>query len=196
MTKRAVVSYIFGDDWRQVADTTWPAMSSYAKQHGVEFFGVVEKRSHLRRPASWMKLAIIADSLASHDEVLWIDPDVIIVDPSVSLFDECQKHGLHHGMCLLSDANGTQHYNAGVWMCRRGVLKALVMAAMEDDLIYHDWWEQAAVARHFDEFPPFTIDESWNHWAGGSPDVRPRFRHACQEKTPQAKVAAIREWMK
>jgi hypothetical protein len=142
-----------------------------------------------------MKLSYIAEMLASHDEVLWLDADVLIEDESESVFDEFSSDERLHAMCLLEDNESERHFNCGVWICRRGVIPMIVLAAMEDDLIDHKWWEQAAVARHLIEFPPFVLSERWNHWSGSPASIKPRFRHACLQRTAGEKAAEIEKWI-
>jgi hypothetical protein len=77
-----------------------------------------------------------------------------------------------------------------VFLVRRGFLPVLVNAAMQDDLVHHKWWEQAAINR-LASFRIFQLPEEWNAWRGTSPDVHPRFRHACG----MGDVASRRAWL-
>ena len=73
-----IVSLAFGEPHQHMARTTWPLIADYAARFGCDW------RPHLRpiypceRPAPWHKLIAIADALADHDEVLWLDSDVLV----------------------------------------------------------------------------------------------------------------------
>jgi hypothetical protein len=191
---KAIISFAHGDQWSAVSEKTWPRMESYAAKHGATFRCGDMARSNAR-PKAWMKLAYIAEMLVSHDEVLWLDADVLIADDSASIFDEFPVGENHHAMCLLEDLESKKHFNSGVWICRRGAIPMIVLAAMEDDVIHHKWWEQAAVERHLGEFPPFSLGECWNRWLGSPDSVTPRFLHACFQRTAGEKAAQIETWI-
>jgi hypothetical protein len=183
---RAIVSGFSGSTYKNLADITWPAMVQYARTIGVEFHGV--ELSSGKRPPSWGKLAAVAGALAKHDEVLWIDVDVDVSRATRNIFNDFRP-GFQAAACWLTDERGRGHYNCGIFLARRDFLETIVMAAMQDDCIHDDWWEQAAINRLASEQTVHRLGEEWNSWRGTSKEVVPQFRHACGIETPELRVA-------
>ncbi len=190
MTRRAVLSGHVGDRWSEIAAITYPRMARYASSVGATFLPYVGERVPSGRHPAWMKLVYVADALIEHDEVLWLDADVLVVDSDAgSVFDEVPDWA-HHAMCLHPDPI---HPNTGVWVVRRPMLPAIVQAAMQDDCIEHKWWEQAAIIKvmQSERIPTAVLGDEWNAWSGSPSDLKPKFRHACGMPD---QLAAIREW--
>lgn len=179
---RAIVSGVSGEAYRAVSGVTWPAMRRYADQCGAEFVGVELRQ--IPRPVSWAKLPAIAAALSRCDEVLWLDADVCVRAASRNVFNEFDE-GRSVAACWLSDENGLGHFNAGVLLARKPFIEAIVLAAMQDDCVHHNWWEQAAINRlaKCGRIDIQRIGEEWNSWRGTRPDIVPQFRHACGFQT-------------
>lgn len=183
--KRAITSYASGPEYLRIAATTWPRMAVYADTHGASWLPCLDVPLH--RPASWVKLICIAKALADHDEVLWLDVDVVVREFGESIFDEVPSQ--YYQAFVVHNFMGGRVPNAGIWLCRRAMLPYLVEAAMQDDLVNHRWWEQAALHRllgmeddgnscHLTKpthlaFKSKVLSESWNH-VGCSPEGIPR----------------------
>lgn len=185
---RAIVSGVSGEAYKSLAGVTWPAMRRYADRFGAEFVG--EELKQIPRPVSWAKLPAIAAALSRYDEVLWLDADVCVRLASRNIFEEFSgNHSV--AACWLSDENGRGHFNAGVLLSRRPFLEAIVLAAMQDDCVYHNWWEQAAINRlaSSGRIDIQRIGEEWNSWRGTRPEIVPQFRHACGFQTMADRVA-------
>jgi hypothetical protein len=137
-----------------------------------------------------MKLVYIADALTTHDEVLWIDADVLVSQTCRESIFDCVPSDAVQAMAQIGDP---PHHNTGVWVIRREMLPALMLAAMSDQYIRHQWWEQAAIheVTGQQQIPTHTLDENWNHWSGSPDSVKPKFRHACG--VPD-RLRVIREW--
>jgi hypothetical protein len=182
------------DEWRRIASLTWPGIERYAASIGAEFRGHVCHRG-FARPESWRKLVHICDALSDSDEVLWIDSDVVVAESCTdNIFSQIPPEAFH-AMAFLS--GNPPHFNAGVWALRRRILPSLMLAAMQDDLVHHSWWEQAAMHRVMESMPASsiaTLDESWNHWTGSSGEITPRFRHACGLRGEE-RIQKITEWL-
>jgi hypothetical protein len=181
------------DEWRQIADLTWPTQADYANRIGVSFLPL-DMPPHPTRAASWMKLACIADAFVESDEVLWLDADVAVVDGSESLFDVVPD-GFEMALASLKEADGDRHYNCGVWLLRRASLPLLASVAMDDSCIGHKWWEQAAANKLANEKNTWTLGEEWNHWTGSPGEIAPRFRHACGIRGPR-RIEVIKGWVR
>lgn len=181
-------------------------MDSFARRHGHGFLPI-QFRGPFGRPPAWLKLTAIARAFESTDEVLWIDADVLIVDQSQDIevpqnyWQAMVEHHFEEGRVP----------NTGVWLLRRPTIGALMSAAMNDRLVSHRWWEQAAVIeqmgysvnssycareRESDLFDnTMFLPEEWNAWAGSEPSIRPRFRHACGLHDPVERLSVIKGWM-
>jgi hypothetical protein len=189
--KRMIVSGYVGDEWKEVVDATWPSVESYAIRWGCVFHGCEMPRT--KRHPPWSKLICIADAFSSADEVLWVDGDVMVADGSESIFERVPPSA-DHAACFLTDRNGEEHYNTGVWLLRKSMMPHLVSAAMDDDCVHHPWWEQMAInnivrAGLVETHP---LGEEWNFWEGSPPDIHPRFRHSCGIRDRAARLSFLK----
>lgn len=204
--KRVVITGHEGAEFEQLAAVTSPLMDAYARRHGAAFVEY-QLPAIIKRPSSWKKLIAIAVGFQEHDEVLWLDADVVIVDPTENVFDGVADDA-DHAMVRHQTSEGDVP-NAGVWLLRRPMLPIIVAAAMMDDAVHHRWWEQAAIlslmgfsdstgrCRHVNSTHLYEkthwIDESWNTWVGSPATVSPKFRHACGIGGDR-RLALIKEW--
>lgn len=191
---RVIVSAHTGGPWEDISRITWPAMKSYAERHGCKFLGLVLQPSC--RPASWQKLRCIAEAFVTSEEVLWLDADVAVADESISVFDVVAKDS-HHAASVLKDVEGTVHHNMGVWLLRRQMLPYIVEAAMDDECVWHPWWEQAALNKQIAAgLPTHSLGEEWNHWKGSPASITPRFRHACGIRDQHERLSFLKDSLK
>jgi len=164
-------------------------MAAYADMHGAAWLPSLDVP--VDRPCSWKKLVSIARALVDYDEVLWLDVDVVIRDFDENIFEEVPEQ--YYQAFVVHDFMGGRVPNAGVWLCRRQMLPYLVEAAMQDDLVNHRWWEQAALHRllgmeddgtscHLKNptllaFKSKVISESWNHVVCSPGGIPRKFVH-------------------
>ena len=191
---RAVVSMAFGPYWHSIADVSWPSQQRYADSVSADFVFARNIPPHHSHPAPWAKLTIIADALSEYDEILWLDADVVAVGFGRSVFDESPASASISAV-LLEDEPGssTYHFNTGVIVARRSAISSIVMAALQDDLRDHRWWEQAALIRVCDNI--HSLDAAWNVWTGVEGKVSdPVFMHACGLHGPGEQLAKVKEW--
>ena len=186
-----IVSLAFGEPHQHMARTTWPLIADYAARFGCDW------RPHLRpiypceRPAPWHKLIAIADALADHDEVLWLDSDVLVREQADFILDEVW-HGYWQALVCHQYLGGLVP-NTGVWLCRRPMLPVLVAAAMSSD-VDNPWWEQSAIHRLMGfvmdgptarageltelSYRTRRLGDQWNHVECSPQDVEAKFVHA------------------
>jgi galactosyl transferase GMA12/MNN10 family len=171
-----------------------PTFESYAQRHGWEVFVDSADRTD-GRPAAWGKIPLIAEMLRSHDLVMWVDADAVIVDETVDLASELRARKHLYLVEHRHAPTGEVTANAGVLMFRAGGWAKRLLEAIwaQEDLIAHRWWENAALMRllgyRIDPQPAAHIqrtrwlrrvrflDVAWNsmpHWHG-SPS--PRITH-------------------
>lgn len=203
---RVIVTSHEGDEFDRIAEITLPLISAYATRHGIKHIDITPP-GFVKRPASWKKLIAICDGFSDHDEVLWIDTDVVVVNGEDNIFDATPKSAAQ-AMVRHSTCEGDVP-NAGVWLLRRTMLPVLMSIAMADSAVSHRWWEQAALltvmgfvesegrCSHQHETSLFRdtawLDESWNLWRESPVGVKPRFRHACGMGGIE-RIEAVRGW--
>lgn len=162
----------------------------YASAHGYE----LELHTEIvdpTRPAPWSKIALLRRLAASHELVLWLDADLVVVDTSLDIASE-----LEDGRFLYLVEHETQEGrmpNSGVMLLRGGeeTIAFLDEVYAQEDLIEHRWWENAAICRllgyELDPVGPGTptpllsehtklMSRRWNS-IPDSPAADPRIRH-------------------
>jgi hypothetical protein len=152
------------------------------------------------RPPAWSKVKILLDALTTHQEVIWIDSDALVVDLTRDLRKDISRKTdfawvVHH-------FDGQDQPNSGLVFVRNTprVIALLNAANEQEDLIDHPWWEQAAFIRLLGYSSAIVdegstrepmdvnvqrLDPSWNsirqhrgtpvrvrHFAGDAPEVR------------------------
>jgi hypothetical protein len=137
------------------------SFARYARRHGYD----LELRHELltdERPAPWSKILLLRELLRSYELVLWIDADAVVVDGARDIADDLRPEDFM-GLVEHSYDDVTMP-NTGVWLLRRGEPAERFLDAVWDstDLVDHQWWENAAVARElgYDLDPPRRARES------------------------------------
>lgn len=124
-------------------------LAAYAERHGYDLV-VEERRIDPQRPISWSKIRILQRLTKTHDFVMWVDADAIVVDASADLE---QALPADHFLALALQASRRRGQppvpNAGILGMRSGPLADAFLEEVyrQDDLIDHAWWEQAAMLR-------------------------------------------------
>lgn len=137
---RAMLTFATGP-YEQVLEVSLPAMRRYCDRHG---YGLYPYPPAVQpRPASWMKLPLMANALEEHEEVLWVDADVLIVNEEADLADEVpadawQALVRHH-------TPDGEVPNCGVWYVRQPMRDVLGELWGMDHYLDHPWWEQGAL---------------------------------------------------
>jgi hypothetical protein len=118
----------------------------YAARHGYELELHTETVDPTR-PVPWSKVVLLRRLAASHDLVLWLDADLVIVDESLDIAVELEERRFlymveHH----TASANMP---NSGVMLLRGGAETIAFLDGVyaQEDLIEHQWWENAAICR-------------------------------------------------
>lgn len=120
-----------------------PAIETYCERHGYDLVVRTQQRTDL--PASWEKIPLVRELLDDYPEVMWMDADAVIVDPSEDIFaalspDRSIGIVMHVNLSLLP--------NAGV-LAFRSSPEAIALLdqvwATRERYRDHGWWEQAAL---------------------------------------------------
>ena len=183
-------------------------MRAFADKHGHDFVGLSFDEAPCGRPPAWTKLVAISAALSDHEEALWIDTDVAIVDDSE---DISVPEGYWQALVEHETTEGSVP-NTGVWLVTRKMLPVITTAAMLDAAVNHRWWDQAAILllMGYSVFSPICkrvvesplvsqtlfLPEQWNVWSGSDKSVTPKFRHACGLHGDGEQLQALTEWLK
>ena len=161
----------------------------YAKRHGYEL-DLHDEVLDRERPPAWSKVALIRRLLESHELVLWLDADTVVVRGDRDIADELP--GDRFMAMVEHTVGGSANPNTGVMVIRAGDEARRFFDEVWDRTQYldHRWWEQAAVMDllGYDPETGERIRESdWHdriHWLGkewnsirDDPAPQPRIRH-------------------
>jgi hypothetical protein len=161
----------------------------YAQRHGYDLHLLTEPYEQTR-PAPWSKVALLRDLLPRYDLLLWLDADVVIVDPSR---DIAVRRDPQRFLSLVEHRYGGLRFpNSGVLLVASGSDAAEFLDELWNADAYtdHRWWENAAVLDllGYDlERPNPVRPSAWrdrtqflpNEWNSTvqDPAPHPRFRH-------------------
>jgi hypothetical protein len=138
--RKALVTFAVGTH-TDLLDLSLPAMGRYADWHGYDL--LVRPPMMVMRPPSWHKITAVLHALQTHQEVLWVDADVLIVDDSVDLADEVDEHAWH--AITRHHTREGEVPSVGVWLVRQPMRPWLERAWTLTKYLHHRWWEQAAM---------------------------------------------------
>lgn len=145
--KRAIVTYAEGAH-EELLEISLPGFRDFAHRHGYELL-IGNHTGKNSLPPAWLKLEFLRQALESHQEAVWFDADLIIVNPLDDL--PALDYGWLHAMVRHFEG-GSEVPNSGVWHLRRecmaGGPRAIDLLHKVSELevfINHGWWEQAAL---------------------------------------------------
>lgn len=139
---RAIVTYAAGAH-EELLDVSLPGYKNFALWHGYDLI-LGKKMTDL--PPAWNKIPLLLDALQTYEEVVWLDCDLVIVNPSED-FPPIPDH-LHS--LVRHFEKYSEIPNSGVWRLRRymdnwwapDLLNRMLMLEV---FTTHGWWEQAAL---------------------------------------------------
>lgn len=185
----------------ELLEIALPSFHAFAEAHGYDL-RVYEPDPDPFWPPAWLKVACIQHALETHDEVLWVDSDIVITDLSEDL---TVPDSAWQAMAVHSTQDG-EVPNTGVWLCRTPMAEHLSALWSMQDYRNHAWWEQGAIlaAMGYDSWArPIVLGEptelckhthflstEWNSHPWDEAD-NPRFRHATMHED---RAAVMREW--
>jgi hypothetical protein len=187
--RKAIVSLGAGRQARLLALAA-RSFRPYAERHGYELALHTDLRDP-SRPPPWSKIVLLRELAATHDVLLWLDADLVIVDQSLDIATELEESRF---LYLAEHETGAGRMpNSGVMMLRgcSETIAFLDDVYAQDDLVHHRWWENAAICRllgyQLDPVGPGTptpllsehtklISSRWNS-IPDAPAPDPRIRH-------------------
>ncbi len=120
-----------------------PTFRAFAERHGYDV--ITSTEADPARPPAWAKVPLIRDTLESHDLVLWIDADAVIVDDGEDIASALEPYAQlalvrHRREDVLIPNTGVMVWRAGEFA--RGLLDRMWASTRFRD---HPWWENAAL---------------------------------------------------
>lgn len=139
--KRAILTYAAGAH-EELLEVALPTYQAFANRYK---YDLVIGKCLTTMPPAWNKVPLLKDALNYYDEVVWLDCDLVIVDPSED-FPALDK--LHSMVRHFEDYSEVP--NSGVWRLKRSwcdyIAKDLLRNIMALEVFTnHGWWEQAAL---------------------------------------------------
>jgi hypothetical protein len=162
---RAIVTYA-ADAHEELLDVSLPTFKDFAHRHDYDVL-VGQKMTDL--PPAWNKIPLLLEALKHFDEVVWLDCDVVIVDPTDD-FPAFKDETVLHSMVRHFEDH-SEVPNSGVWRLRKGAEAILRAVSLLDVFTNHGWWEQAALMTVMG----YTVPPEGSHF----PDTRCK----CVQKT-------------
>ena len=138
MTTRAIATYAVGPH-TELLEIAMPSFERFAERHGYDL--IVPDPLPSERAPSWHKVPILLSALDEYDEVLWLDADTVVVDPTDDVpvlpqaWQAMVRHYTGDGMVP----------NCGVWLVRRPMIPVLQRMWNMSQHIDAGWWEQSAL---------------------------------------------------
>ena len=168
---------------------TRATFEAYAQRHGYDL--VLHTRAlDQDRPAAWSKIRLLRQLLSRYDLLLWVDADAVIVDHEHDIAERLEQDKFFY--LVEHQYTGQQLPNTGVLMVRAcDQADALLSRVWKStDLIYHHWWENAAVMRVLGYEPTLSrlrrptrlpdgvklLDRAWNS-IPEDPSLEPKIKH-------------------
>jgi hypothetical protein len=139
---------VLSNDKRQqaLADLSLPVIQDYAARHGYDVF--VSHIATDERGGWWRKVPALREALnRSYDVVLWLDSDILVLDPTHDIADAMRPEDFQ-AFVLQTDRNGFGP-NTGVWLLRnKPEAQEFLQAVWEHGQLKDSPWHvQAAVCR-------------------------------------------------
>lgn len=144
MPRKVVLCSIGAGPHEELLGITGPTFEGWARRHGYDLDLRVTSPSP-QRPPSWGKVRVVAERLDTHDVVIWLDADTVVVDPAHDLAALVSRR---KPLALVAHRyHGQTVPNLGVFVLRstRSTRKLLADLWAMDQYLQHRWWENAAL---------------------------------------------------
>jgi len=147
--KIAVITFLVGPDYKRWMEPGLASKREWCKKQGYDFHcggDIVWDRT---RPIPWSKLLYLQQFLNDYDYLFVSDADVLITNPDLKIEDVILPQLGDKDLLWTMDA--CDHLNSGNMLLRcsaREWLKEYFTEVWKkEDLIYHIWWENAAMIK-------------------------------------------------
>jgi hypothetical protein len=168
MPSIAILTFCVGADYKKAMEPGLASKRAYAQKHGYTFFTDGEDVWDKRRPIPWSKFKFILKYLDDYDFLFWSDADAIIMNQELMLETQVIPL-LPANKDILWTRDVCNQYNNGHMLIRgrsAWVRDYLNRAYAQTDLMYHIWWDNAAMIRLFETNPhdQAKIETCHNEW--------------------------------
>jgi hypothetical protein len=152
-----ILTLAIGNDFCEALAPALRSKRAYAQRHGYTYIQAGEEFWDRDRPIAWSKVWFVIKTLAEFpDGTLFFlsDADVLITNPELRLEDHVAPL-LPADKDLLMTIDACGHLNSGNMLMRNSAwLRDWWRRVGEQkDLLYHIWWENAAMIRLLETVP-------------------------------------------
>lgn len=174
----AILTFCVGADYKKAMEPGLASKRAYAAKHGYDFITGGEEVWDRDRPIPWSKFRFIQKYIDDYDFLFWSDADAIILDQEKALEVQVLPR-LPTDKDMLWTYDACSHYNNGHLLLRgrsAWLKDYLTRAYAQTDLLYHIWWDNAAMIKLFEENPSDKahIETCHDHWLFNSYVFGPR----------------------
>jgi hypothetical protein len=150
--KIALLTFCVGADYKKAMEPGLESKRAYCNRHGYDFITDGEDVWDRTRPIPWSKFNFILKYLDKYDFIFWSDADVIILNHDVHIETNLLPL-LPSNKDILWTMDACNHYNNGHLLIRGRspwVRDYFERCYAETDLLYHIWWDNAAMIKLFE----------------------------------------------
>jgi hypothetical protein len=165
-----ILTLAIGEDFRKALAPALESKRKYAERHGYTYIQGGEEFWNRERPIPWSKVDFVLKQLTEHcDGTLFFlsDADVLITNPELRL-EENVVPLLPDNKDLLMTIDACGHLNSGNMLMRNSAWLRdwWKRVADQKDLLYHIWWENAAMIRLLETVPTdlAKTETTREHW--------------------------------
>ena len=152
-----ILTLAIGEDFRKALAPALASKRDYAAKHGYTYVQGGEEFWDRNRPIPWSKVGFVLCTLKAlpDGELIFLsDADVLITNPDLRLEEQVAPL-LPAGKDLLMTIDACGHINSGNMLMRNSpwLRDWWCRVAEQTDLLYHIWWENAAMIRLLETVP-------------------------------------------
>lgn len=152
-----ILTLAIGEDFRRALAPALNSKRQYTAKQGYTYVQGGEEFWDRERPIPWSKVSFVLDALSRLPDgelVFLSDADVLITNPDLRLEDQVAPL-LPAQKDLLMTIDACGHINSGNMLMRNSpwLRDWWKRVGQQDDLLYHIWWENAAMIRLLETVP-------------------------------------------
>jgi hypothetical protein len=168
MPRIAILTFCVGADYKKAMEPGLASKRAYAAKHGYDFHCGGEDVWDRSKPIPWSKFHYILKYLDSYDYIFWSDADAIILNQDLALETQVLPL-LPTEKDIVWTFDACNHYNNGHLLVRgksAWVRDYFNRCLQQNDLLYHIWWDNAAMIRLFESnsADKAKIETCKDHW--------------------------------
>ena len=152
-----ILTLAIGEDFRKALGPALDSKRRYAAKHGYTYVQGGEEFWDREKPIPWSKVGFVLDVLGKLPEgalIFLSDADVLITNLELRLEDQVVPL-LRAEKDLLMSIDACGHINSGNMLMRNSpwLRDWWQRVGQQSDLLYHIWWENAAMIRLLETVP-------------------------------------------